>query len=449
MALRVILCLNLCACVAPAAAFDTAAAQAYGIAARTAPPPYLRMPRDVHGRIPRLLSETGAFADVRNLVPAAGLVPYLLNVPFWSDGAGKRRWAAVPRGRIGFAPTGDWVFPQGSVFVKTFELPIDAGNPALRRRLETRLLVRDRLGGVYGVVYKWRSDNSDADLLDSSVTEEIPLRTNGGETRNQTWYYPGRQDCLECHNKRTSGVLGISTRQLNRDLTYPSGATGNQLLVWSALGLLDRRLAARDVAGFAHLAAPDDVTRSLEDRARSYLDANCSQCHRPGSTVASFDARFDTPPNRQGVVDGRVLIDERIDHARVIAPNDIWRSIAFMRVNTVDGIRMPPLARQTIDARGVGLLKEWINSLPGRPVVEPPRITPAGGTYQVPVEVSLRESEPGADIRYTLDGSIPTASDSRYEGPMRISVSTVLRARAFKDGYTRSIVAQAIFIVGQ
>ncbi len=48
----------------------------------------------------------------------------------------------------------------------------------------------------------------------------------------------------------------------------------------------------------------------------SYLDANCSQCHRPGGTVAYFDARFDTPLEQQSLVDGKVLIDEGIDRAR-------------------------------------------------------------------------------------------------------------------------------------
>jgi uncharacterized repeat protein (TIGR03806 family) len=429
----------------------TAAAPApYGLASQVAPRPFLRMPQTADGKIPVLLSQTGVFKDTRELVPADGLIPYDLVVAFWSDGAVKLRWAAIPQGgRIAFDPGGDWTFPAGSVLVKTFELPVDARNPALRRRLETRLLVRAAAGGVYGVVYKWKSDNSDAELLDSSVTEEIPIRSATGEIRTQTWYYPSRQNCLECHNAHTTGVLGVKTRQLNRDLTYPSGVTDNQLRTWNHLGLLSPGFKDAEVAQFAKLAAAGDATRSLEDKARSYLDANCSQCHRPGGTVANFDARYDTPLEKQGLVDGPVLIDERIDHSRVIAPNDIWRSLAFMRVNTVGEIRMPPLARETIDEQGVALLREWITSLPGRPVVPPPEISPPGGNYDASIEVSLNVAEAGADIRYTLDGSTPTASDLKYEKPIKVSGPTVVRARAFKDGFTRSIAAQAVFIVGQ
>ena len=420
----------------------------YGLTSRHAPKAYLLMPHNVDGRIPALLSQTGVFKDTRNLVPSEGLIPYDLVVAFWSDGAVKQRWAAIPPGgQIEFAPTGDWIFPAGSVLVKTFELPVDAAHPGNQRRLETRLLVRDDKGGVYGVVYKWRPDNSDADLLTSSVTEDIPIKAATGETHSQTWYYPSRQNCLECHNSHTSGVLGVKTRQMNRDFTYPSGVTDNQLRAWNHLGLLAPGFADSDIGKFPKLAAADDTTRSVEDRARSYLDANCSQCHRPGGTVANFDARYDTPLQQQALIDGPVLIDERIDHSRVIAPNDIWRSIAFMRVNTVGDIRMPPLARETIDAKGVALLKQWITSLPGRAVVEPPRISPAGGTFEAPVEVSLNDGEPGAAIRYTLDGSVPTASDLQYDKPIRITGPTVLRARAFKDGFTRSVDTQAVFIV--
>lgn len=421
----------------------------YGLDMRIVPDPYLRMPHDINGELPKVLSQTGAFKDTRTLTPSDGLIAYEIRVPFWSDGASKVRWVSVPKEKIGFSPTDDWTFPSGSVFVKTFELPVDDANPAVKRRLETRLLVRDGAGGVYGVVYKWRADNSDADLLSSSLTEKIPIRTADGKTRYQTWYYPARKDCLQCHNAHTSGVLGVKARQMNRDITYPSGVTDNELRTWNHLGLFSAKLNEADLPNLPSLALLDDTTRSIEDRARSYLDANCSQCHRPGVTAANFDARYDTPLGRQGLVDGPVLIDERIDRSRVIAPNDIWRSIAFRRVNTNGDIRMPPVARETIDPQGVQLLRQWIGSLPGRQVVPPPEIAPAAGNYNKPIKVTLSDSESGAQIHYTLDGSTPAASDPLYDKPIEVSGATIVRARAFKDGYTRSIVNQGVFIVGQ
>jgi uncharacterized repeat protein (TIGR03806 family) len=421
----------------------------YGMPTRVAPAPYLRMPHLAGGRIPALLSQTGAFSDTRNLVPARGLIPYDLVVAFWSDGAVKTRWVAVPDAKIKYSPTDDWVFPKGTVFVKTFELPTDAANPRSRRRLETRLLVCDSAGGVYGVVYKWRPDNSDADLLSTSRTDSIPIKSADGETRDQTWYYPSRPDCMECHNKNTSGVLGVKARQMNRSLSFPSGVTDNEIRTWNHLKMFTPEVNDADLAALPTLAAADDTARSLQDRARSYLDANCSQCHRPGGTVAYFDARYNTPLDKQQLVNGSVLIDQGIDRPRIISPHDIWRSIAFMRVNTTGDIRMPPVARETIDTKGVALLQDWITSLPGRAVLEPPSMSPQGGTFSASVDISMTELEPGADIRYTLDGSVPGPDDMRYEKPIKLTDPTVVRARAYKAGFTRSITTQQVFIVAK
>jgi uncharacterized repeat protein (TIGR03806 family) len=414
---------------------------------RVIPPAWLRMPPRAGGHIPKRLSQTGAFADTAKLIPAPGLIPYDLAVPFWSDGASKQRWISVPAAKIKFHPTGEWGFPPGTVFVKTFQLPVDEAQPQLKRRLETRLLVIDAEGGVYGVVYKWRSDNSDADLLGTSLVEPIAIKNSSGEVHSQAWYYPSRQDCLQCHTARAGGVLGVKTRQINRGYTYSNGETDNQLRSWNKLGLLEPAIRDEEFASLSALAPMDDTRRSLEDRARSYLDANCAQCHRPGGTVAYFDARYDTPLSQQELIDGPVLIDEGIDRPRIISPHDIWRSIAYMRVNTDSDIRMPPLARETVDQHGVALLGQWIRSLPGRDVLDPPTISPVGGSYDHALTITLQDSDPDADIRYTLDGSVPGVSDPHYDHPISIGAPTVLRARAFKPGYTRSITAQEAFIV--
>lgn len=423
----------------------------YGLASRPVSKPYLSMPELANGKFPPLLSQTGAFANVRTLTPNSTLIPYDLILAFWSDGASKSRWISLPKGTIKFSPTGEWLFPDGTVFVKHFDLAVDDTNPRVKRRLETRLLIRDRNGAVYGVTYKWRPDNSDADLLTAGVKENITIKTAVG-TRSQTWYYPSPKDCLTCHTSNAGGPLGVKTRQMNRDITYPSGITDNQLRAWNHVGLFDSVLgnsaSPRDSywASLPTLAATDDTTRSLEDRARSYLDANCSQCHRPGGTVANFDARYTTPLAQQGLIGGPVVIDENIDRARVIAPNDIWRSILFMRVDSNDTFRMPPLARMTIDRTGVDLLQQWIHSMPGPPVLAPPIITPPGGSFDKTVTVTLREAEPGAIIHYTIDGSEPTTSDPVYAAPFSFAQPQVVRARAYKQGFTRSITAQQVFV---
>lgn len=406
------------------------------------------MPARADGALPQLLSRTGVFKNTAALAPDNSLIPYDLIVPFWSDGAEKTRWISLPENqKIKFSTVGEWIFPPGTIFAKTFMLATNEANPKARRRLETRLLVRDANNGVYGATYKWRPDNSDADLLESNLTETILIQTATG-IRSQQWYYPSRQDCLTCHNANAGLILGVKARQLNRDFTYPSGATDNELHTWNHLGLFAQNLTDEQIKTLPRLTRLDDLTRNLEDRARSYLDANCANCHRPGGTVAYFDARFDTPLANQNLIGGRVLIDQRIDGARVIAPNDIWRSILFMRANTTEPFKMPPLARNSVDETGIILLRQWIESMPGPKVLPPAEIVPRGGNFSKPVEVSLK-SEPGSTIHYTVDGTVPTTDDPLYEKPIKLAASTILRTKAFQPGFTKSITTSDIFLINE
>jgi len=422
-------------------------AKLYGLDSRVPAKPFLQMPPDANGVLPQLLSQTGAFQNIKSLIPETALIPYDLIVPFWSDGAAKSRWVSLPSGKIKFAPTGEWMFPHGTVFVKTFSLATNELNPNSLRRLETRLLVCDAAGGVYGATYKWRADNSEADLLATNLTETVAIKTATG-VRMQQWYYPSRADCLTCHTATAGYVLGVKTRQLNRDFTYPAGVTDNELHTWNHLNVFDTNLTLAELKKFPKLARLGDPAESLEARARSYLDANCANCHRPGGTVAYFDARFDTPLAQQNLIGARVLIDQRIDGARVIAPNDLWRSILYMRANTTEAFKMPPLARNTIDGQGMALLQKWIESLSGPRVLPPPEISPRGGNFTKPVAVTLK-SETGATIRYTVDGTVPTTSDQLYENPIHLTGPTILRAKAFRSGNTKSITTQEIFLFSQ
>ena len=99
------------AALSPLASRSDSNGQPYAIASRIEAHPYLRMPARPDGDIPKLLSQTGAFKDTAHLQPSAELIPYDLIVPFWSDGAQKLRWIAVPKGKIETSPNGEWIFP--------------------------------------------------------------------------------------------------------------------------------------------------------------------------------------------------------------------------------------------------------------------------------------------------------------------------------------------------
>ncbi|HEV3026399.1 MAG TPA: PQQ-dependent sugar dehydrogenase [Planctomycetota bacterium] len=294
--------------------------------------------------LPKLLSETGIFASLETLEPSAGILPYDVNSPLWSDGASKRRWIALPENRrIGFSARGDWSFPAATLFIKHFELG---------RRLETRLLIVDGSGGGYGVTYRWREDQRDAELLDGALTEKLG---------RQSWTYPSRADCLACHTVNAGFVLGVKTRQLNR----PLAAQGNQIWDWSEKGYFIARLKESYLTGYDRLSAIGDETAPLEARARSYLDSNCSGCHRPGGTQSRIDLRFDIPSSHQNVIDappsGASL---EVPDTRIVVPGDPLRSSLFLRMKRRhDVFKMPPLASAVPDEAALGVVEEWIRGM--------------------------------------------------------------------------------------
>ncbi len=433
----------------------------YGLTNTVPVSAFLNMPTTFNGALPALLSGTGAFSDTTNRIPAGGLIPYQPNTPLWSDGAVKSRYMVVPNPapsgsgtitpdqQIAFAPTNNWTFPAGTVFVKNFDLVVDqtSTNTPLRR-LETRLLVRNINGAVYGVTYKWRPDNSDADLLSSSLTENI-LITNATGVSTQAWYYPSPADCLTCHTPVANYVLGVNTRQLNGSLTYPAtGVTDNQLRTLNHLGLFNPAFDESTITNFESLSALTNLTASLEERARSYLDANCAQCHQPGGSGITFDARYDTPLSRQNITNYPAAFSLGVDSACIIKADDVWRSVLLARINTnAAAIKMPPLARSIIDTNAVQVIAGWINSLSGMPTLAPPVITPNGGSYYASVGVTLTPPDTNAAIYYTLDGSLPTTGSLQYSGAFNLTGNATVTASAFETNFNNSIGAGAQFLV--
>ena len=78
------------------------------------------------------------------------------------------------------------------------------------------------------------------------------------------------------------------------------------------------------------------------------------------------------------------------------------------------------------------------------PKVATPQISPGGGVYNEPHEVTITTSTPGATIRYRTDGRTPSFfyPGTLYTGPFSLSAGTYeIKARAYKDGYYKSDVA--------
>ena len=77
--------------------------------------------------------------------------------------------------------------------------------------------------------------------------------------------------------------------------------------------------------------------------------------------------------------------------------------------------------------------------------VPPPAIQPNGGNFINLVRLNLTTSIPGAEIRYTLDGSNPTTYSTLYSSPFYLFDSATVKTRAFKDGIDDNEIAAATF----
>lgn len=315
---------------------------------------------------PALLSQTGAFSNLTTLAPNAGIVPYAPNVAFWSDYAIKTRWFSVPNpgATIGFSQDGNWTFPTGSVWIKHFELETKRGDPTARRRLETRFIVKTTTGS-YGITYKWRADQSDADLVAETGLDEVINVEVNGVPATQTWHYPSRNECRTCHTPVAGHALSFNTRQLNRTNSF-GGQTLNQIQYLNDSGYFSSPVTG--VNNFPAFAQATDASQSLEWRARSYFAVNCVQCHQPGgAALGNWDARPTTPTDSANMING-ILADNRGNSAnKFVVPGDLSHSMALNRIGGNGVPRMPPLATNELDPGAIQLLSDWITqSLPQR-----------------------------------------------------------------------------------
>jgi hypothetical protein len=236
---------------------------------------------------------------------------------------------------------------------------------------------------------------------------------------------------------------------LNGNQTYAAtGVTDNQLRTMNRLGLFNPAFDESAISSFKKLSALTNTSASFEERARSYLDANCAQCHQPGGTGITFDARYDTLLQNQHITNYPAGYSLGFDNARIIASKDVWRSMIWQRMNTTSNtIKMPPLARNLIDTNAVDVMAGWINSLDGTPALAPPAIIPNGGSFIGNVGITLQAPDGSAAIYFTLDGSLPTTNSILYSSVFNLTSNATVLASAFRTGYVNSVAAGALFFV--
>ncbi len=353
-----------------------------------------------NSKFPTKLSDTGLFADVKKLEPAAGVIPFYTSARQWQDGATADYLLALPGlsavsffekpraipGQV-FWHEFKMQFPKDAVLVKTLALDVATDRGPSETRVETQLLHFD--GEDWrGYSYAWRDDQTDADLVPADGAEKTFPIAAGGKIekgawvpvgkREQVWTFHSRTQCLSCHNAWSEYSLAFNTAQLNRVPLFTGTDKTNQLVKLMKHGYArrvgpdDKELPPFDADSIKKQPAlvPLIGDDPLDQRARSYLHANCAHCHRfgggGGQVVIELEAA--KPLKETGIFDVRPKQgDFGLADARIVAPGDPYRSVLFYRMAKFGRGRMPHLGSEFPHAQGLDVVGQWIASLSNPP----------------------------------------------------------------------------------
>jgi uncharacterized repeat protein (TIGR03806 family) len=304
-------------------------------------------------------------------VPRAGVTPYDLNTPLFSDDALKARALFLPKGAVAqYDADNAFSFPDGTLLIKSFGFRDDLrkAQPAVTW-VETRLLIKSA-AGWRGVTYLWDAAQTEATLDEAGEVRDISFVDAAGATQIAHYLVPSAAQCTQCHsNSGVMAPIGTKARNLNRSFTYPDGTAQNQLTHWTSAGILAG--APADPAQVPALPVWNDAAHySVDARARAYLEVNCAHCHSASGfarTTGLFLAASETsstaigickPPVAAGPATGGNSFD--------VVPGDPDHSVLAYRLAAIaPSIAMPLIGRSLVDTDGLALVRQWITALPG------------------------------------------------------------------------------------
>lgn len=319
--------------------------------------------------LPSELSKTGCMHPDHPTQFAENVLPYEVNSPLWSDGADKQRGMRLPEGgkiRVrdcaktpdacqAAADSGKWLFPVGTVLLKSFGFD--------GKLVETRLFARMTNEWI-GYTYQWNEAQTSATLVPD---DRVEVAFDTGK-RSVAWTYPNRFDCMECHNPKGGSSLGPETAQLNRMV-----GGQNQIDALAAHGVFEaapaQPYAAALVTPYKDQAGEPPASATLETRVRSYMHANCAFCHRPDSTFPSLDMRFDVAFKDTHLCGSTPLKgDVGVANAKNLTPGQPMQSTTWLRMAAQPNKgRMPQIGTVVVDEQGLKLMGDWISSLSACP----------------------------------------------------------------------------------
>lgn len=320
-------------------------------------------PTPGYPQAPRLLSQSGLYAEAGSSRIDPANMAYSPQYPLWSDGAGKSRWVFLPKGKtIDVRNPDAWVFPVGTKFWKEFSFN--------GKKVETRLLWRASEAAWVYAAYAWRPDQSDAELVENAGRKETSDIAPG-----ISHAIPSIQDCKSCHENPSTNILGFNALQLSQDRD-PNAVHAEPLLphMPTLRTLLEQKLIRPLRPEFStsppRIQAADPRTRA----ALGYLSTNCGICHQTASPIAniSLDLRYPYGIPDAGSAPGLKSTLEKLTRSKIpghegetraISPGHPEASLILHRMASRRPIsQMPPIGSALVDTEALTLLRSWVES---------------------------------------------------------------------------------------
>jgi uncharacterized repeat protein (TIGR03806 family) len=311
--------------------------------------------------------------------PALNVLPFQPASTLFTDYAHKKRFVWMPVGTKATYNSDSSVLelPVGAALIKDFYYDdVQNISPAGGTRIvETRVMIRKTDGWMFAE-YVWNAEQTEAYYDMAGSFTDITWKDENNVVKSAAYRIPSEEQCIVCHKKRqiidgnetTQFIpIGIKPQNLNFDLTYGT-VSKNQLRKWVEMGYLEDGFSIPTVENTT--VDYNDTSKSLDMRARSYVDINCSHCHgidrhcdyRP--MRFAFSETKNNPANMGVCVDTQDMQGFPGALSKIVTPGNINRSMMYYRLNTTDeAYRMPLHGRTIIHDEGLVLIEAWINSL--------------------------------------------------------------------------------------